>query len=91
MVQAGFPAVGGREVGASHLYRPDRCRLLFLIVSGYLFSGSRPPSQVSRAGELPVSGKGTRESRGRTGKPPHVTTACGWGFRALCGVGQQGG
>eukprot|EP00069_Balaena_mysticetus_P008878 bmy_06052T0 len=28
--------------------------------SGYLFSGSRPPSQVSRSREVPVSGKSTR-------------------------------
>lgn len=35
--------------------------------SGYLFSGSRPPSQVSRSREVPVSGKETGEARGVTG------------------------
>lgn len=43
--------------------------------SGYLFSGSRPPSQVSRSREVPVSGK----ENGVTG-----AAACGLGFPKRC-------
>lgn len=42
---------------ASVAQQPDLCPLLPSPDSGYLFSGSRPPSQMSPSGEAPVSGK----------------------------------
>lgn len=47
--------------------------------SGYLFSGSRPPSRVSPAGEVSLSGKETELAEG-TGKlfpgNPEATGIC---------------
>ena len=46
------------RVGSCRHHGPDMSHpLLSSSDSGYLFSGSRPPSQVSRSGEVPVSGK----------------------------------
>lgn len=51
---------GGRRLSL----RPDLRPCPLPADSGYLFSGSRPPSQGSRAGELPVPGEETTEARG---------------------------
>lgn len=56
----------------------------FPLDSGYLFSGSRPPSQVSRSGEVPLSGKENREPRGVTGRLRRVGAACRPGFLGRC-------
>lgn len=56
----------------------------FPLDSGYLFSGSRPPSQVSRSGEVPLSGEENRELRGVTGRPRWVAAACRPGFPEPC-------
>lgn len=62
----------------------------FPLDSGYLFSGSRPPSQVSRSREVPLSGKGNPEPRGVTGRPRRVGAACTPGFpERPCGAEQR--
>lgn len=57
---------------------PGTCVAFLSADSGYLFSGSRPPSQVSRPGEASVSGKKDQAPRGVMGS---------WLRRAVCKPG----
>jgi hypothetical protein len=56
---------------------------LFLPDSGYLFSGSRPPSRVSRPKEVPLSGKEDKSREGGTRKLLEVGEAQSFQSRVL--------
>lgn len=66
-------------LGGCRHHGPNMCHLFLSSPdSGYLFSGSRPPSQVSRSGEAPVSGK-------EDGELLSTGAAWAWVSRASCG------
>lgn len=70
---------------------PGTCVAFLSPDSGYLFSGSRPPSQVSRPGEVSVSGKKDRAPRGVMGSWLRQG-ACEPGFpERVCRAGRQTG
>lgn len=75
----------GLEGGPLSLGWPDLCHFLPSPDSGYLFSGSRPPSQMSPSGEAPVSGKGSDGEAASVGYPEGCVLNMNLGVRqGLC-------